>query len=91
MTLDLSIRKATPVEIETLAELKDLGPEPFAKDFNADYLWRKQGGPAQTPTLDDVLIGVPPAEPIPMPQRASPALPVEAAVRVVDGAPTVIR
>ncbi|MBV9762849.1 MAG: ABC-F family ATP-binding cassette domain-containing protein [Acidobacteriaceae bacterium] len=39
----------------------------------ADYLWRKQGGAEQTPTLDDVLIGVPPAEPIPMPQRGSPA------------------
>jgi ATP-binding cassette subfamily F protein 3 len=39
----------------------------------ADYLWRKQGGPAQTPTLDDVLIGVPPAEPIPMPPRAAQA------------------
>jgi ATP-binding cassette, subfamily F, member 3 len=34
----------------------------------ADYLWQKSGGPAQTPTLSDVLIGVPPAEPIPMPQ-----------------------
>jgi ATP-binding cassette subfamily F protein 3 len=33
----------------------------------ADYLWRKEGGAAQTPTLDDVLIGVPPAEPIPLP------------------------
>jgi ATP-binding cassette subfamily F protein 3 len=31
----------------------------------ADYLWRKQGG-ARTPTLGDVLVGVPPAEPIPM-------------------------
>ncbi|HEX3682405.1 MAG TPA: ABC-F family ATP-binding cassette domain-containing protein [Bryobacteraceae bacterium] len=39
----------------------------------ADYLWRKQGGAQQAPTLDDVLIGVPPAEPIPMPQRAAPA------------------
>lgn len=33
----------------------------------ADYLWRKEGGHEQTPTLDDVLIGVPPAVPIPMP------------------------
>jgi ATP-binding cassette subfamily F protein 3 len=33
----------------------------------ADYLWRKEGGPQSTPTLDDVLVGVPPAEPIPMP------------------------
>jgi ATP-binding cassette, subfamily F, member 3 len=32
----------------------------------ADYLWRKQGGPEQTPTLKDVLIGVPAAEPIPI-------------------------
>ncbi len=39
----------------------------------ADYLWRKQGGAEQTPTLSDVLIGVPPAEPIPMPLRSAPA------------------
>ncbi len=32
-----------------------------------DYLWRKGGGAEQQPTLDDVLIGVPPAVPIPMP------------------------
>jgi len=38
----------------------------------ADYLWRKQGGPAHAPTLGDVLIGVPAAEPIPMPQRSVP-------------------
>jgi formamidopyrimidine-DNA glycosylase len=31
-------------EIEALAELKDLGPEPFAKEFNADYLWRISRG-----------------------------------------------
>jgi len=37
----------------------------------ADYLWRKEGGAEHTPTLDDVLIGVPPAEPIPMPERAA--------------------
>ncbi len=36
----------------------------------ADYLWRKQGGAEQTPTLEDVLIGVPGAEPIAMPARA---------------------
>jgi ATP-binding cassette subfamily F protein 3 len=36
----------------------------------ADYLWRKQGGPEQTPTLSDVLIGVPPAIPIAMPAPA---------------------
>jgi ATP-binding cassette subfamily F protein 3 len=34
----------------------------------ADYLWRKQGGPEQEPTLKDVLAGVPPAEPIAMPE-----------------------
>jgi len=31
-------------ELETLPELKDLGPEPFAKEFNADYLWRLSRG-----------------------------------------------
>jgi ATP-binding cassette subfamily F protein 3 len=36
----------------------------------ADYLWRKDGGHEKTPTLSDVLIGVPPAVPIPMPVRA---------------------
>ena len=30
--------------IETQTELKDLGPEPFAKEFNADYLWRRSRG-----------------------------------------------
>ncbi len=39
----------------------------------ADYLWRKQGGTQTTPTLNDVLIGVPAAEPIPMPARPAPA------------------
>ena len=33
----------------------------------ADYLWRKAGGAEKEPTIQDVLIGVPPAEPIPMP------------------------
>jgi ATP-binding cassette subfamily F protein 3 len=37
----------------------------------ADYLWRKSGGAEQEPTLDDVLIGVPPAVPIPMPAPAA--------------------
>ncbi len=37
----------------------------------ADYLWRKQGGAERTPTLDDVLVGVPPADPIPLPSRGS--------------------
>jgi ATP-binding cassette subfamily F protein 3 len=32
----------------------------------ADYLWRKAGGAQQVPTLSDVMIGVPPAEPIPI-------------------------
>lgn len=38
-----------------------------------DYLWRKQGGAEQSPTLDDVLIGTPPAEPVPIraPEPAS--------------------
>ncbi len=39
----------------------------------ADYLWRKAGGPEQTPTLKDVLIGVPPAEPITMPAKPAAA------------------
>ena len=39
----------------------------------ADYLWRKQGGAEQTPTIRDVLAGVPPAQPIPMPAPAAPA------------------
>jgi ATP-binding cassette subfamily F protein 3 len=34
----------------------------------ADYLWRKEGGALQPPTLDDVMSGVPPAEPVPLPQ-----------------------
>ncbi len=45
----------------------------FPGNYN-DYLWRKGGGPEQTPTIRDVLIGVPPAEPIPMPApSAAPA------------------
>jgi ATP-binding cassette subfamily F protein 3 len=39
----------------------------------ADYLWRKQGGAERTPTLDDVLGGVPPADPIPLPSRGASA------------------
>jgi ATP-binding cassette, subfamily F, member 3 len=35
----------------------------------ADYIWRKQGGAEKAPTLKDVLVGVPAAEPIPMPAR----------------------
>jgi ATP-binding cassette subfamily F protein 3 len=37
----------------------------------ADYMWRKQGGAEKAPTLKDILIGVPPPEPIPMPARAA--------------------
>jgi ATP-binding cassette, subfamily F, member 3 len=43
----------------------------FPGDY-ADYLWRKAGGQETTPTLGDLLIGVPAAEPIPMP-AAEPA------------------
>jgi len=35
----------------------------------ADYLWRKQGGAEQAPALKDILVGVPPAEAISMPDR----------------------
>jgi ATP-binding cassette subfamily F protein 3 len=35
-----------------------------------DYMWRKQGGAGAEPTLTDVLVGVPPAEPLPMPAPA---------------------
>jgi ATP-binding cassette subfamily F protein 3 len=38
-----------------------------------DYLWRKAGKHEETPTLSDVLIGVPPAVPIPMPSPAGSA------------------
>lgn len=38
----------------------------------ADYLWRKGGGAEQPPTIKDVLVGVPPAEPIAMPSRPEP-------------------
>jgi ATP-binding cassette subfamily F protein 3 len=38
-----------------------------------DYLWRKQGGAEKAPTLDDVFIGTPPAQPIAMPSPASNA------------------
>ncbi len=39
----------------------------------ADYLWRKQGGPEQEPTLKDVLVGVPPAQPVAMPAPGASA------------------
>jgi ATP-binding cassette, subfamily F, member 3 len=38
-----------------------------------DYVWRKQGGAERQPTLDDLLSGVPPAQPIPMPAPAQPS------------------
>jgi ATP-binding cassette, subfamily F, member 3 len=53
-------------------EIADGEVRVFPGNF-ADYLWRKQGGAEHVPTLDDVLIGVPPAEPIPMLVRAAPA------------------
>ena len=31
-------------EVESIAELKGLGPEPFAKEFNGEYLWRVSRG-----------------------------------------------
>jgi ATP-binding cassette subfamily F protein 3 len=56
--------------IEQLAtrvfEVADGGVHVFPGNY-ADYLWRKEGGPEKTPTLKDVLVGVPRAEPIPMP------------------------
>jgi len=39
----------------------------------ADYLWRKEGGAERIPTLDDVLAGVPAAQPIPIATRPAPA------------------
>jgi ATP-binding cassette subfamily F protein 3 len=38
-----------------------------------DYVWRKQGGADRQPTLDDLLNGVPPAQPIPMPAPVQPS------------------
>jgi formamidopyrimidine-DNA glycosylase len=38
------IRLVARAEVETIAELKDLGPEPFAKEFNGEYLWRVSRG-----------------------------------------------
>jgi len=53
-------------------EIADGEVRVFPGNF-ADYLWRKEGGAEQAPTLDDVLIGVPPADPIPMPAQARSA------------------
>jgi ATP-binding cassette subfamily F protein 3 len=39
-----------------------------------DYVWRKQGGTQTAPTLDDVLSGVPVAEPISIPLGNSAAV-----------------
>ncbi|MGI9074420.1 MAG: ABC-F family ATP-binding cassette domain-containing protein [Bryobacteraceae bacterium] len=39
----------------------------------ADYMWRKEGGAEKAPTLNDVLLGVPRAEPISMPARPASA------------------
>ncbi len=56
--------------IENLAnrvfEVSDGTLHVYPGDY-ADYLWRKSGGAEQTPTIKDVLIGVPTAEPIAMP------------------------
>lgn len=46
-------------------EVADGSVHVFPGNF-PDYLWRKEGGPEKTPTLKDVLIGVPKAEPIPI-------------------------
>jgi ATP-binding cassette subfamily F protein 3 len=35
-----------------------------------DYVWRKQGGAERPPTLEDLLNGIPPAQPISMPAPA---------------------
>ncbi len=53
-------------------EIGDGEVQAFPGNF-ADYLWRKQGGPDNQPTLKDVLIGVPAAEPVPMPNRSAAA------------------
>ncbi|MGA7410955.1 MAG: ABC-F family ATP-binding cassette domain-containing protein [Bryobacteraceae bacterium] len=39
-----------------------------------DYVWRKEGGQEQPPTLDDILDGVPPAVPIPISTPQEPNL-----------------
>jgi ATP-binding cassette subfamily F protein 3 len=55
-------------------EVADGGVHVFPGNF-ADYLWRKEGGPEKTPTIKDVLIGVPPAQPIPISSPDSKAAP----------------
>lgn len=63
--------------IENLAtrvfEIADGEVQVFPGNY-ADYIWRKAGGAEKTPTISDVLIGVPPAEPIPMPLPAATPL-----------------
>jgi len=60
--------------IEQLAtrvyEIADQTVHVFPGNY-ADYLWRKQGGAERTPTLDDVLVGVPAAEPIALASRGA--------------------
>jgi ATP-binding cassette, subfamily F, member 3 len=51
-------------------EIADGEVRVFPGNF-ADYLWRKEGGAEKTPTLGDVLIGVPPAQPIALPSPAN--------------------
>ena len=53
-------------------EIADGNVNVFPGDYT-DYLWRKAGGAEQTPTLDDVLIGVPPAVPISITTKAPTA------------------
>jgi ATP-binding cassette, subfamily F, member 3 len=58
--------------IENLAnrvfEVADRTVHVYPGNFG-DYLWRKAGGAEEAPTLKDVLVGVPPAEPISMPSK----------------------
>ncbi len=53
-------------------EIQDGSVNVFPGNY-PDYLWRKAGGAEQTPTIADILIGVPPAEPIPISVKPSPA------------------
>jgi formamidopyrimidine-DNA glycosylase len=38
------LKLVAPAEVDSIAELKGLGPEPFANEFNAEYLWRVSRG-----------------------------------------------
>ncbi len=53
-------------------EIADGSVNVYPGDY-ADYLWRKAGGAQQTPTLTDVLVGVPPAAPIPITSKTPAA------------------